>query len=184
MVDLPFRFNQLTCHLGNLPHGSTTVEKIHGDQLRVIVGFNVFCKNSGPIVMQAPEHSDAFRRKVRIQRLLKNANLQSIKKNKPLARLLVLAKREKIKREFKESQEKLRREIPSHLPATVQELADRFCSDPANPAWPSTPEDLQVFIHRQVLKGEYRLAGSREQLSKSDGLVSMTTTVELVSAKA
>lgn len=54
---IPYKFNQLTCHPGNLPHGSTKIEKIHGNQLRVIVGFNVFCKEFGPIVQQAPEHS-------------------------------------------------------------------------------------------------------------------------------
>ncbi|CAJ1945138.1 unnamed protein product [Cylindrotheca closterium] len=182
VISLPYKYNQLTCHLGNLPHGSTKVEKIHGDQLRVIVGFNVFCAKSGPLVQLAPEHSDKFRRKVLGMKMFsQNVSLESIRKNKPLTRLLVMAKREKAKNEFRQSQETLKREILSYLPATVQELADRFCSDPANSSWPYTPGDLQMFIYDQVLKGEYRLAAFGDEPSSSKDSVSMTATVELVS---
>lgn len=180
VINLPYKYNQLTCHLGNLPHGSTRVESIQGDQLRVIVGFNVFCANSGPLVQLAPEHSEKFRRKVLGMKMFsQNVSLKSIKRNKPLTRLLVLAKREKIKNEFRQSQEKLKREILSYLPATVQELADRFCSDPAN-SWPHTSRDLQLFIYDQVLKGEYRLAALDDEPSNSKDPIAMTATVELV----
>jgi len=182
VITLPYRYNQLTCHLGNLPHGSTKVEKIHGDQLRVIVGFNVFCTNSGPLVQLAPEHSEKFRRKVLGMKILsQDVSFQAIKRNKPLARLLVLAKREKVKNEFRQSQEKLKREMQLLLPATVQKLADRFCSNPMKNSWPRKPEDLQVFIYDQVLKGEYRLAESGDEPLQCRNSVSMTSIVELVS---
>lgn len=97
-VTVPYRFNQIMCFLGNLPHGSTEIDKIHGSQKRTIVGFNVCCMISGPVVMQAPEHSSKFRRKVQVEKLLsRNMTLNRIKNNKPLAKLLVLAKRKKIK---------------------------------------------------------------------------------------
>eukprot|EP00980_Cylindrotheca_fusiformis_P013259 scaffold3373_cov137-Cylindrotheca_fusiformis.AAC.19 len=184
---VPFKCNQAICHLGNLPHGSTKIEKIHGDQLRVIVGFNVFCKKSGPIVQQAPEHSVAFRRKVRFQNLFsKDATFESIKKNKPLARLLVLAKREKLQREFRQARDRLANEIPRLLPSTVQELVDHFVSIPSDSSWPSTPTDLQVYLHHQILKGQYRVASTGDdkasiQARSGKGgseLISMAATIE------
>jgi hypothetical protein len=188
---IPFKYNQLVCHLGNLPHGSTKIEKIYGDQLRVIVGFNVFCKKSGPIVQQAPEHSAAFRRKVQVQKLFsRDTSLQSIKQNKPFARLLVLAKREKIKHEFKQAQDRLANEIPRLLPSTVQELVDHFCSTSSNSSWPPTPVDLQVYVHHQILKGQYRVASiGEDRVSIAKGrvrndkdLVSVKATIELAPA--
>ena len=173
----------MMCHLGNLPHGSTRVEKIHGDQLRVIVGFNVFCAKSGPLVQLAPEHSEDFRRKIlRMKILSQNVSLQSIKRNKQLSRMLVVAKREKFKKEFLQAQERLMREIPSYLPATIQELVNRFCSDPTkNTSWPRTPSDLQVFIYDQVLKGEYRLKGSEDSAAACSDSIPMTAIVQLAS---
>lgn len=189
---IPFKYNQMICHLGNLPHGSTKIEKIDGDQLRVIVGFNAFDKKSGPIVRQAPEHSAAFRRKVHVQKLFsRDASFQSIKRNKPLARLLVLAKREKVKREFRQAQDRLEKEIPGLLPSTVQELVDHFFKTSSDSSWPSTPTDLQVYLHHQILKGHYRISSFKEEdtAGTTEGrakpaktLVSMEATIEMVLA--
>lgn len=156
-VTVPYRFNQITCFLGNLPHGSTKIDKIHGSQKRTIVGFNVCCMISGPVVMQAPEHSSKFRRKVQVEKLLsRNMTLNRIKNNKPLAKLLVLAKRKKIKDDFRRAQEKLGKEIPGLLPCRVQDLIDRFCSKTAS-QWPVSPADLQVYLYHQIVDGKYRI---------------------------
>jgi hypothetical protein len=52
LIEIPYRFNQMILHRGNLPHCSTKIENIHGDQRRVIIGFNVFCKIIGPHVVR------------------------------------------------------------------------------------------------------------------------------------
>ena len=153
MVEIPYRYNQITCHAGHLPHSSTRIESIEDENLmRVMVGFNVFAHDIGPLVQQAPEHSDQFRRQVERRRkllLLSNKynstgnkdesmsssspsavvddkksrqklSLEAIKRNKPLAKLLVLAKREKIKQEFREEQERLKSGMQRKRPTTVQ----------------------------------------------------------------
>jgi hypothetical protein len=179
MVHIPYRFNQLTCHLGNLPHGSTKVEAILGDQLRVIVGFNVFGYDIGPIVQRAPEHSSAFRRKVQVERVLsktKNLSLAALKQNKPLTKLLVLAKRERIKQEFKQAQERLAQELPQRLPATIQDLMDQFYTENNDLCWPASPVDVQVYLHHQIQQGHYRIIGGDE---KTKDLVSPLVKIDL-----
>jgi hypothetical protein len=171
MISIPYQYNQLTCHLGNLPHASGRVDEIvDSSQLRVIVGFNVFDHSVGPTIQQAPEHSDRFRRQVQTQKLLllhsnnnsnnKKLSLQNIQKNKPLAKLLVWAKREKVKADFRQRQEEWTREIPKRLPAQVQDLMDIHYSESASASAisaSSSPIDLQVFLHQQVWKGNYRI---------------------------
>jgi hypothetical protein len=158
MISIPYQYNQLTCHLGNLPHASGRVDEIvDKTQLRVIVGFNVFDHSVGPMVEQAPEHSDRFRRQIQTQKLaLQKLSLQSIQKNKPLAKLLVWAKREKVKDDFRLQQEEWAREIPKRLPAQVQDLMDTTTISSSS----SSPIDLQVFLHQQVWKGNYRILRS------------------------
>ena len=109
-----------------------------------------------------------------------NVSFESVKRNKPLARLLVLAKREKVKNEFRELQDMLKREIPSHLPASVQQLAEHFCSDPMIKSWPLKPEDIQMFIYDQVLKGQYRLVTSGDKQLQPRESIPMTAIVELL----
>ena len=157
LLSIPYRFNQLTCHLGNVPHASSKVTDIiqDGNQenedanhnnnskessaFRVIVGFNVFPHAIGPLVQKAPEHSEAFRRLVRQPRPRHRyssssftnpsmLSLQKVKDNKGLSKLLVLAKRLKIQDDFRRAQERLDSEIPTYLPTTIQELMNRFCS--------------------------------------------------------
>lgn len=84
IVNIPYKYNQVTLHDGDLPHWSTPIESI-GDcadesngidsdgnnttrktteqsSYRVIVGFNVFPgQGVGERVQAAPEHSKAFR---------------------------------------------------------------------------------------------------------------------------
>lgn len=158
MSYVPYQFNQLTCHLGNLPHASTKVEHIDGNQLRVIIGFNVFGHHVGPTVQRAPEHSEQFRRQIQAQRVLLRNNknvlsLEQLKQNKPLAKLLVLAKREQIKKQFREAQRRLIDEISNHVPATVQELMDQYYDENSDLCWPTSKVDVQVFIHHEIQQG-------------------------------
>ena len=140
-VTIPYKFNQGILHTGHLPHLSTIINGFHHcttnndnndaanhEMKRVIMGFNVFSDDIGPLVSKVPEHSESFRRWVKWHRavVLKNnfsrandgnansqtkltsvydnwkktVKLDDLRKNKPLMKLLVLAKREKIKREW------------------------------------------------------------------------------------
>ena len=183
MIRIPYQFNQLTCHLGNLPHSSSRIEKIYQEgKKRVIVGFNVFGHDVGPLVQPAPEHSNAFRRQVQAQKRNnnnnnnKNISFQALKHNKPLTNLLVLAKRQKIKQAFQQAQEQLAQEIPKQLPTTVQHLMDLYGNnnnDNNNVVyWPTSPVDIQVYLYHKIKEGNYRI------LVDDDDDDSRTTMVE------
>ena len=102
-VSVPYQFNQGILHTGNLPHLSSKVLNVnvneHEQGKRVIVGFNVFAHDVGPSVQQFPEHSDRFVKMVKLQRTVTGMSLKlgKIRENKALTKLLVLAKREKVK---------------------------------------------------------------------------------------
>ena len=187
MIRIPYRYNQLTCHYGNLPHASTKIQEIHGEQQRVIVGFNAFGHDFGPLVAEAPEHSDAFRRKIQSQRALnKTLSLQQIKQNKGLTKLLVLAKRERIKNEYNQAKQKLQQDLPSRLPATVQELMTLYShlnQGQENSCWPSSSVDVQVFLHHQIEDGHFQITNAESlppQVSKTD-LISPMALIDLPS---
>jgi hypothetical protein len=179
MISIPYRYNQMICHLGNLPHASTRIRAIHGTQERVIVGFNVFCHTAGPWVQRAPEHSDRFRRAVRLQRYLRQTtgsrptmSLEAVRRHQGLSRLLVLAKRERSKREHRAARERLERDVPTHLPATVGRLVDRFASH-------MPPEDVRVFLHHAVRQGRFQIVNGGKDTS-GDGLVSLHAELAMV----
>jgi hypothetical protein len=124
-VSMPYRYNRGCVHDGDLPHLSTEITEMPEGMRRVIMGFNMFGHDCGPSAMAAPEHSKAFTRQVKMYQLLakgqnRNANggggkgldLEVIKQNKALTKLLVLAKREKIKKAYRDEVEMLRRDIP------------------------------------------------------------------------
>ena len=211
MKEIPYRYNQVMCHVGHLPHASSRIDSItplldqdihdscseNDPMLRVIVGFNVFAHDIGPTVQQAPEHSDAFRRKIQVQRKLLQSNqnkalhlnnLQAIQQNKPLSKLLVLAKREKVKQELKKAQEHLAKRIPELLPATVQSLMNQLSSsstsdDGATGGWPN-PVDVQVYLHHKVLEGTYQVVKVESPIqaqgpAKTKELISVETVIEL-----
>jgi hypothetical protein len=180
MIEIPYRFNQLTIHLGNLPHSSTKIEAIHGNQNRVIVGFNVFCKVAGPLVQKAPEHSDAFRKAIKLQKAIKRTttgskqmNFDYLRSNKGLTKLLVLAKREHVKKKFQLSQQLLAEEVPKQLPNTVEALMKIFSGKEIG--WQITPDDVRVFVHHGIQEGKYEVIGLLEQ--SSDQLVPLTATL-------
>ncbi len=122
-VSIPYKYNQGILHTGDLPHLSSKVRGLSEGTKRVIVGFNVFCHDIGKRVMEIPEHSTQFRRMVKFHRVLakfgpsqglgenlprrevpKVIPLKYARKNKSLMKLLVLAKREKVKHEWQKTQ--------------------------------------------------------------------------------
>jgi hypothetical protein len=128
-ITIPYALNRGIVHNGDLPHLSAPVKLINDDHVsRVIVGFNVFGHDVGSLVQMAPEHSKPFRRKVKLYRsaalnvsATQNndgksgtkgcVDLSRIRKNKALTKLLVLAKREKVKEQLRHDQNQLTRNI-------------------------------------------------------------------------
>jgi hypothetical protein len=123
-ITIPYKFNQGTLFTGNLPHLSGPVtgferetQKLStNDTRRVILGFNVFSDDVGHVVQKVPEHSDTFRQRVRWrQAMLSKSNqnevhgltMASVRKNSALRKMLILAKREKVKEEWKRRQLKM-----------------------------------------------------------------------------
>ena len=217
-VTVPYRYNRAIFHHGQLPHLSTPIKSIptsDGDagnpskKSRVILGMNVFGHDIGREVSSAPEHSDAFRRKIKMYRALlskpspngdgeerffaqnvSKLSLEAVKKNKALSKLLVLAKREKVKQDLRERQGRLTESIFEALqaassveasPITVGELMDRLgqanAEDVAN--WP-TPTDVHVHLNRLIAgtgqpskpKEERIVLVENEDKFGKDGLVS------------
>ena len=188
-VKVPYQFNRLTLQSGHLPHLSTRIESLDSgvgaSSKRVILGFNAFFDDIGPLVQRAPEHSKAFRRKVALQRLglpssmrqNKQSNpdnnhgkrsglsLSSVRANPSLAKLLVLAKRHKVKGEFRRRQ--------ADLDGAIQEALsnDKECDDVSkscsvrnlmnklgrNDGQYPSPTDVQVHLHHGHLQGKYNI---------------------------
>lgn len=180
-ITIPYRFNRMICASGHLPHMSTRIEDIavpasttatnqnqtkKGSEMstttasppprppikRVIIGLNAFFPDVGPLVQQAPEHSEAFRQMVRESRKLQKQQpcrnlsshgnkdttavwtLQAVQSNPRLARSLVLAKRRQRQQEFVAAQQALDDKIHQHLHGqggsgggvTLADLMNRF----------------------------------------------------------
>ncbi|CAB9503874.1 expressed unknown protein [Seminavis robusta] len=161
-ITVPYRYQRMIIKSGHLPHHSTRVEQLEpATQKRVIVGFNAFGHDYGPLVQQAPEHSHVFRRKVALQRalLLSTSNnnnnsgkisMQALQANKGLSKLLVLAKRAKIKHELAQAQEQLDDELDDYLvkhgTTSVETIMQQFGK---KGGWPS-PVDVQVHINQRL----------------------------------
>ena len=211
-VTVPYRCNRMILASGHLPHLSTPVESIESTTVltqqqqpqsptdntsvkRVILGFNVFGHDYGPLVQAAPEHSDVFRRKVQLQRLLRRnqqqpndgkasgnsdnptdnrqrVSLEALTNNKGLSKLLVLAKREKVKRELAQAQLKLDNSLDDTLSnsegISIQQLMDQFGTKDGQ-TWPS-PTDVLVHINQRIsrLSEEQQAKENSKDLSRSD----------------
>jgi hypothetical protein len=157
-VTVPYEYNRMIRHSGHLPHLSAPFSCA---KKRVIVGFNVFRNDVGPLVQKAPEHSQAFRRRIKCQRVVlmsnnNNITLSNIQQNKALCKLLVLAKRETIKQAWREAQDKLDQELErcvSKNGTLVQTLMDEFGTT-EDAVWPCGV-DVQVHIQRRVKEGKF-----------------------------
>jgi hypothetical protein len=175
-MTIPYRYNRLICHSGMLPHLSTPVISLPPGSKRVIVGFNFFCNDIGPVVQQAPEHSPAFLRRVQKQRsstTRRNLSLATLATNPTLRKCLILAKREHVKQTLKDDQAKLTHAIQQHLPCTVQHLITT-CSCHDETTW---PRDVDVHVHvHHLLKSGVLVAMEEDHCS---GLIPMTWNVYL-----
>ena len=169
-VTIPYAFNRGIVHNGDLPHLSAPIELIDDDHLsRVIVGFNVFGYDVGVKVAKAPEHSRQFRRQVKLYRTTLSApndsgsnggmNLSQIRKNKGLTKLLVLAKRERVKEQFRRDQQQLTCNIWNRLLShhvsdekrhlCVGDIVEEFGIPNTESGWP-TPVDSHVHLHNML----------------------------------
>ncbi|KAL3823709.1 hypothetical protein ACHAXA_007280 [Cyclostephanos tholiformis] len=208
-VTVPYRFNRGIVHDGDLPHLSAPVESILATNggggcddsppmiSRVIIGFNVFGHDVGAIVSTAPEHSRSFRRRVTLYRSAINAcrarvgeadevrgggggmDLSQVRKSRVLTKLLVLAKRERVKDELRLAQERLscgirRRLLSNHArdlpPLRVADIIEEFGSpndDSEDGMWPRSV-DVHVHVHHMLLPAK----DGRDDLSflDEDGL--------------
>ena len=184
-VTIPYAFNRGIVHRGDSPHLSAPVESISDNNAcplsRVIVGFNVFGHDVGERISKAPEHSKTFRRKVRMYRSTINTckpkeskndarnkpkqtgmDISQIRKNRGLTKLLILAKREKVKQELRHNQEQLsckiwNRLLKNHAEKvdellTVADILHEFGStnDEIDGAWPKSI-DVHVHLHHLLL---------------------------------
>ena len=134
----------------------------HAPPKRVVVGFNVFLPDVGPVIQPAPEHSEAFRRRVlslsrrsSSSRTKQQLSLDHIKSHPTLARLLVRAKRNKVQRDYARAVDELDRQIDTYLRSrcgrpqsdqddsggvvTVQELVDVLAGQQCGRARPHSP---------------------------------------------
>jgi hypothetical protein len=151
---------------------------------RVIVGFNVFGHDVGNMIAKAPEHSKAFQRRVKLYRAtvgtyvsgkLSNDNvpkeqsepksglsLSDLKRNKALTKLLVLAKREKAKEEFRQQQDQLTIDIwrkllqwkkeelsGIRLGDIIDELSNTKIDSDGRIPWPRK-DDVHVQLHHMI----------------------------------
>jgi hypothetical protein len=193
MVRIPYQYNCLILASGHLPHLSTRIESIEfvdsdlegtsvsssfsADQLRhrqrrVIVGFNVFGYDFGPLVQQAPEHSDAFRAWVAERRRRRQTHQQQqgrltlsmVQANPVLAQRLIQAKRAKVRADLLESQQRLDEQIDSYLrkqgakqganAVTVSDLVAAFGKNDGS--WP-TANDVHAHLYRQDKHKRYKI---------------------------
>ena len=118
---ISYKFNRLIAFNGECPHMSTKVNSLLNDEnyvdrcrRRVIMGFNMFSNDVGPLIEAAPEHSPAFKARVcalqktlQIKKKVENISIEKVKSSTYLSKLLVIAKREYVKRKLREDQERV-----------------------------------------------------------------------------
>lgn len=126
-MKIPYRYNRVILFDGEYPHMSTKVtflssptkNKRASPAKRVIMGFNFFSNDVGLLVQRAPEHSPAFYEKVKkLNQLYVSSkrssdesrliSFDSIKSTAGLAKMLVLAKRRRVKQILQEERNKIR----------------------------------------------------------------------------
>jgi hypothetical protein len=112
--------------------------------------------------MEAPEHSEAFRKRVTTKKTA--LTITEIQNNPKLREFLVLAKREKVKLDFEQSQkeldDKIHQFLKSNANVTVQHLLDYCKPSPNATQWPVTMVDVHVHIHRRWK--EKRIVGTSD----------------------
>ena len=192
-VSIPYKFNQGVMHNGTLPHLSGPIIDMEEGK-RVIVGFNAF-GHVGEFVRKCPDHSDKFRRMVKLHRSMRNVKgrsistgikIEDVKKNKALTKLLVLAKRQKEKDQWKETRKGMTRWILEQCHVMKhEEDTDKNTKNPGMAVsdllshWKGennkqpTKEDLHIQIHRMVKEGNLQLAKTDSDNAHCCGLIGL-----------
>jgi len=188
-VSIPYKLNQGILHNGTLPHLSGPIIDIEEQGKRVIVGFNVFGHDVGEFVRKCPDHSDKFRKMVKLHRSLRKVkcestsngiNIEYVKKNKALTKLLVLAKRQRAKDQWMETRNAMTNWILDqihadlhednennnvHLGIAVSDLLSNWKNENSHP----TKYDLHIQIHRLVKEGRLQLVTGDSDTSNHNG---------------
>ena len=125
-LSVPYRFNRAIVHDGDFPHLSTQIEALPVGLKRVILGFNLFTNDVGPAAQRAPEHSDKFNATVKLMQTMagvrgadkkkEKMTIEDVRKNKGLAKLLVLLARAKKSEERKQALAEAKLKYGSQLP--------------------------------------------------------------------
>lgn len=211
-ITVPYQQNQGIFHTGEYPHLSTPITKINpSDQnhQRVIMGFNVFGFDVGPLIQEAPEHSLQFQRKVKriralshtsemiIQNLISKSrdNLEEkkqgkeglhlplmwnkLRNNKPLMKLLVLAKREKVKRAYQMEKKETLCELVKIIKKRKEVNISYLMKNLSFRQNGKTPRenDVLVYIHNWIKSGDLGKLGISVHCTKDsmwgfDGMIS------------
>lgn len=182
-VTIPYKYNRMIGHSGHLPHLSAPFTVCNDISHRVILGFNVFRTDVGPTVMMAPEHSDAFCRRIKWHRAFakhSSLSLSNIREYKALTKLLVLAKREKQRQEFRQLQELLDADIEAILHQHTSMQVKAFMSKCGKPngEWPSAM-DVQVHLQRRVNQGKLRVITSGSNINDDTRRLTLESTIQL-----
>jgi hypothetical protein len=162
-VKIPYRFNQMIVQSGQLPHLSTEVAAMSENWTRVIVGFNVFLHDVGPVVQDAPEHSDSFRSKVQAMRLHQRRKESISKMNPKMKRLLVMAKRKLVRDDYEASQARLDQMVRDYLlgsdnqagPLTA--VLSHVRGLKSDERWPCSDDDIMSHLLRRSKEGVWLL---------------------------
>jgi hypothetical protein len=160
---IPYRFNQMIVQSGQLPHLSTKVTAMKDDWTRVIVGFNVFLHDVGPVVQDTPEHSDSFRRKVQAMRLDQRRKASISKMNPTMKRLLVMAKRKQVRDDYESSQARLDQMVQDFLLGSLNQAASLAAvlsyvdSLKSDQRWPCSDDDIMAHLIRRSKEGLWLL---------------------------
>ena len=190
---IPYRYNQGILHSGSLPHLSGKVLQLV-DGKRVIVGFNVFGDDVGQLVEDCPEHSERFRKMIKLHRTMNQignkdnvgngVDVTSLKQNKGLARMLVLANRQRVKAEHRKNRQFMSTWIMDTIkarydsqesdidmnPLTVSKLLGLW--EKQQIALPLATEDLHIQIHRLWKEGTLEVRTDSNGKENDDGLLS------------
>ena len=76
----PYAFRQATLCDGTLPHAASRVERWPAGMRRVVVGINSMGFVEGPMELEVPQHSAAFRRMVKTEMLLQKLGPEQLLK--------------------------------------------------------------------------------------------------------
>ncbi|GMI24145.1 hypothetical protein TrCOL_g9602 [Triparma columacea] len=198
-AEVPYKYRRGTWHTGELPHQSGEVlyrdegEGKEGEdggnrgwgKTRVIVGINAFDWGIGEEVGKATEHSKAFNREVRLAQALTaqeakaslggskgGMDLKAVMEGSGAVRkMLVLAKREKVKRMLEEERRKMDEVIEGWGGGMVEVLVGRIVEIVG-----VGRDTAHVHVNMKIHKGDIDVMDGKEGMG-GDGMVKLDAVV-------